>query len=64
MDFARNWEACVMRWSLAVLIALVMGLLFYQLPVSFQGGVNFLGMIFQGLFFLQVGVCCVCGGVT
>lgn len=56
IDLARNWEACVMRWALAVFIGVVMGLLFYQLPVTFVGGVNFLGMIYQGLFFLQVSV--------
>lgn len=54
VDLARNWEACAIRWMLALLMAVIMGVLFLQLPVSFVGGTNLLGMLFQGLFFLQM----------
>lgn len=35
VEFARNWEACAIRWCLALFIGLVTGVLFLQLPTTF-----------------------------
>ncbi|KAF8073262.1 ABCG35 [Scenedesmus sp. PABB004] len=54
VDFARNWEGCVIRWALALLISVTTGTLFWQLPLTFGGGVSLLGMLFNALFFMQM----------
>jgi hypothetical protein len=46
LEWRRNWPALVVRWLISLVISVVAGSIFWQLPATFQGAVSAMGMLF------------------
>ncbi|KIZ06029.1 hypothetical protein MNEG_1936 [Monoraphidium neglectum] len=54
LEWRRNWPALVVRWLISLVISVVAGSIFWQLPATFQGAVSAMGMLFWVLCFVLV----------